>query len=77
MKTPNLGSMYSNITREMAGTWNRIKGHRAQRYSRLPVSEKEPASPSKYRPVRHSRVCHYAVTLCVIAGLLGLYELFR
>ncbi|KAH7128473.1 histidine phosphatase superfamily [Dendryphion nanum] len=62
----------------MARTWNRIKGRRSPQYERLPLSEKEPSSPSKYRSsTAHSRFRTLAAALIAIGALFGVYEVFR
>ena len=62
----------------MTHTWNRIKGRRSQ-YERLPLSEKEPSSPSKFhssalRSRNRSRKLAIFVTLVFVGGLVGVYH---
>ncbi|KAF2194655.1 acid phosphatase [Zopfia rhizophila CBS 207.26] len=63
----------------MARLWNRIRGARRQPYSRLPLSENEPSSPSKHRSSKPKRLWNWnaAVALVTIAGIFILYEFTR
>lgn len=63
----------------MTHTWNRIKGRRSAQYERLPLSEKEPSSPSKYhssaiRSRNRSRKLAIAITLVFFGALVGVYH---
>ncbi|CAO2652332.1 Nn.00g006150.m01.CDS01 [Neocucurbitaria sp. VM-36] len=60
----------------MACAWNRLRGNRAQEYSPLPLSEKEPLSPVKSRQDWRSRNSRFGLALHVIGSLLGICGLF-
>jgi hypothetical protein len=62
----------------MTRAWQRIKGSRTPDYERLPLSEKEPVSPTKSRNKQGpSRLKYLVVAFAVSATLLGSYGLVR
>ncbi|KAF2683582.1 acid phosphatase [Lentithecium fluviatile CBS 122367] len=61
----------------MARLWQRIKGSRPQRYDLLPLSEKEPASPTKYRKEGPSPLRYLGLAFAVLAALISVYGLVR
>ncbi|KAF1998383.1 acid phosphatase [Amniculicola lignicola CBS 123094] len=59
----------------MSSAWNRIKTAAASKdeYSRLPLDDEEPTTPSKERTGRIPRACTWATAFIAITGLVGLW----
>jgi hypothetical protein len=60
----------------MARLWQRIKRQPSHNYESLPLSEKTPTYPAKYRK-NSAPTPRFLFTISLVLGVIGLYGVFR